>query len=127
MAKYRLFATDQNRHPFDFYITKKKIFLMKHMNVGYFGRIVAWSNPPFEDEIINNTIRAYKRRGIRGYLCVPDWEYKDWHRRASKLCIKQRSIKGKNSRKIYFAKSRRNRSGIDKCPFDSRLFHFNFS
>ena len=121
------FATDTNRHAFDYYITKEENFFDGTYECRKFwSQIVAWSNPPFDDDTINNTISAYKRRGMRGYLCVPEWTKKHWHIRAGRLCMKQRRIQTKSRMNAYFPKSTRNKYGRTECKWDTTLFYFDF-
>ena len=121
------FATDTNRHAFDYYITKQQDFFDKMYDCRKFwSYVVAWSNPPFEDEIVDRTIRTYRKRRMRGYICLPDWKWKEWYKLAKRYCRSFELIKGKGLSQVYFPKSTRNKRGRKKGQWDSIVFYFDF-
>ena len=69
------------------YITpKENFFSAKFDNPKIWKHEIAWSNPPFERDIIREVLNSYMERKIHGYICVPDMPKKDpsWWKIAEK-------------------------------------------
>ena len=108
-------------------ITKKdNFFSSKHDDPSKWEDEVAWCNPPHIKKIMVDTINAFERRKMRGFVSVPYYSsehalYKSQNWLFQTLRFKCKSyinIKGKGGSQIYLRRY--------ACPFDTIVLYFDF-
>ena len=87
---------------------------------------MAWCFPPYIRKVIVDCINSFKRRRMRGYICVPYEKRPDnnWISETQRICKQYIAMKGRNTRKDIFISD----PSIFKqrCAFDIFVFFFDY-
>ena len=105
---------------------KDDFFSSKYDDPSKWKGAVAWCNPPHIKKIMVDTINAFERRKMRGFVAVPYYRpghamYKsqNWLFQTQRFkCKSYINMKGKGGSQIYLRPY--------ACPFDTVLLYFDF-
>ena len=110
-----------------YHITEKdNFFSTKYDNIDFWQIHIAWCFPPYHRKTIVDCINIFKKRKMRGYICVP-FERKidnQYIGETQRICKHYITIKGRDrTNDIFIA----DRSEItQKCSFDTIIFYFDY-
>ena len=105
---------------------KDNFFSSKYNDPSKWEDEVAWCNPPHIKKIMVDTINAFEKRKMRGFVSVPYYppehaQYKSQNWLFNTLRFKCKSyvnIKGKGGTEIYLRPH--------ACPFETTILYFDF-
>ena len=122
-----IFAADDNHQRIcKKYITKEMNFFdAKYDDINWRNECV-WAFPELSTLFIDQTLKKFKLRHIKGFLCIPylpntyNWY---WRIKTLKECKQFVEMKGRDkSKDKYIA----NKTEIDRCSFDIIVYYMNY-
>jgi len=121
------------------YITKEQDFFSRTYDCETFWSLsVAWAHPPSNDDMLQRTIKTFKRRRMHGFICGPRWpteldtrneDKNAWLQRARRLSGYQMDIKiaSRGADNVYFPELYGFRaSGGRACQYSTMLVYMDF-
>jgi hypothetical protein len=134
------FANSQNVQDIvTMYVTACDDFFSVHLDCARFWELnVAWAHPPHIPSTLEQTVRVFARRRIRGYICGPQWpigldinnaDKNEWLYLARRsLGYKgEHNLGGRGKTNLYFPLyTGCNAPATEPCPFNTVVIYFDF-
>lgn len=108
------------------YITKEQdYFCDKYENSDYWKNKIAWCFPPYHRKTIVDCINSFKRRKIKGYICIPYERKMEFIGQTQRICKEYIGMKARNRKEedVYIADKS---NIIQRCSFETMIFYFDY-
>ena len=107
------------------YITKEQdYFSDKYENTHYWKDKIAWCFPPYHRKTIVDCINSFKRRKIKGYICVPYERKMEFIGQTQRICKEYIGMKARNRKEELYIADKSNI--IQRCSFETMIFYFDY-
>lgn len=124
------FASYDNAQPAtSMYITRRQDFFSQRFECRSFWKVsVAWAHPPRFVEELKRTIRSFRHRRMRGFVCGPEWNGWLVFARCQLGYRGEKNVAGRRSQSIYRSQEYGYRAKCgSSCDFDTVIVYFDFS
>jgi len=107
------------------YITEEQdYFSDKYENTHYWKDKIAWCFPPYHRKTIVDCINSFKRRKIKGYICVPYERKMEFIGQTQRICKEYIGMKARNRKEELYIADKSNI--IQRCSFETMIFYFDY-
>jgi len=100
-------------------------FSFKYENIDFWKNKIAWCFPPYHRKTIVDCINSFKRRKMKGYVCIPYDRNMEFIGQAQRICKEYIGMKARTKKKdsMYIV----DKSDImTRCPFETMIFYFDY-
>lgn len=107
------------------YITEEQdYFSDKYEDIDFWKNKTAWCFPPYHRKTIVDCINSFKRRKMKGYVCIPYDRNMTFIAQTQRICKEYIGMRGRDKKHSMFIVDKSDI--MTRCPFETMIFLFDY-